>query len=196
MKKARNLFDTGRIHVTTMKLKIGDQAPPFHVLNLVGADLTVPTGQWIHLQFRRFAGCPICNLHLRSFVRQADRLNASGIHEIVVFHSSREAMRPYFNDLPFDSVGDPDKILYERYGVEESPKAKASLKAVEAALKGMLITKPTTKVEGGTNGLPADFLIDPSGRIVALKYGQHAADHWEVDELLALKAKFANPVAA
>jgi hypothetical protein len=24
----------------------------------------------IHLQFRRYAGCPICNLHLRSFVER------------------------------------------------------------------------------------------------------------------------------
>lgn len=30
----------------------------------------------IHLQFRRFAGCPICNLHLRSIVRRHDEITA------------------------------------------------------------------------------------------------------------------------
>ena len=27
----------------------------------------------VHLQFRRFAGCPVCNLHLRSIVRRHGR---------------------------------------------------------------------------------------------------------------------------
>jgi hypothetical protein len=35
-------------------------------------------------------------------------------------------------------------------------------------------------------GLPADFLIAPSGRINAVKYGADAYDQWSVDELLTL----------
>ena len=35
-------------------------------------------------------------------------------------------------------------------------------------------------------GLPADFLIAPSGRIKAVKYGTDAYDQWSVDELLTL----------
>ena len=35
-------------------------------------------------------------------------------------------------------------------------------------------------------GLPADFLIAPSGRINAVKYGTDAYDQWSVDELLTL----------
>jgi hypothetical protein len=37
-------------------------------------------------------------------------------------------------------------------------------------------------------GLPADFLIASDGRILAAKYGRHANDQWEVDELLQLAA--------
>lgn len=33
----------------------------------------------VHLQFRRFAGCPFCSLHLRSFVRRHDEI---GIKEL------------------------------------------------------------------------------------------------------------------
>ena len=40
------------------------------------------------------------------------------------------------------------------------------------------------KAENGIQGLPADFLVDARGRVVACKYGQHADDHWEVDDLL------------
>jgi len=34
--------------------------------------------------------------------------------------------------------------------------------------------------------MPADFLISPSGRINAVKYGTDAYDQWSVDELLNL----------
>jgi hypothetical protein len=35
-------------------------------------------------------------------------------------------------------------------------------------------------------GLPADFLIEPDGRVRAARYGRHANDQWSVDELLSL----------
>ena len=38
-------------------------------------------------------------------------------------------------------------------------------------------------------GLPADFLLDPTGLIKAVKYGEHAYDQWEVDEVIALAAR-------
>jgi hypothetical protein len=85
----------------------------------------------VHLQFRRFAGCPICNLHMRSISRRHDEIVAAGVREVVVFHSSADAMREF-------------------------------------------------------QGLPADFLIGPDGRVLAVKYGSHADDQWSVDELLDL----------
>jgi hypothetical protein len=33
--------------------------------------------------------------------------------------------------------------------------------------------------------LPADFLIGSDGLVIACKYGDHANDHWSVDEVLA-----------
>lgn len=38
--------------------------------------------------------------------------------------------------------------------------------------------------EGGYNGLPGDFLIDESNRIVAAHYGQHADDSWDVGDVI------------
>ncbi len=35
-------------------------------------------------------------------------------------------------------------------------------------------------------GLPADFLFDLNGRVLAGKYGQHADDQWSVEEVIAL----------
>jgi hypothetical protein len=43
---------------------------------------------------------------------------------------------------------------------------------------------PPMRPPGGSLGLPADFLIDRDGRVIASKYGAHADDQWSVDELL------------
>ncbi|MEE3918755.1 hypothetical protein V2I01_10735 [Micromonospora sp. BRA006-A] len=51
-----------------------------------GVDLPDPD-RLIHLQFRRFAGCPVCNLHLRSIVRRHAEIEAAGVREVVLFHS-------------------------------------------------------------------------------------------------------------
>jgi hypothetical protein len=47
---------------------------------------------------------------------------------------------------------------------------------------------------GGPFGLPADFLIEPSGRISAVKYGTDAYDQWSVDELLGLAKGVASQI--
>lgn len=38
-------------------------------------------------------------------------------------------------------------------------------------------------------GLTADFLIDPRGQILSHRYGRHAGEQWEVDELLLLTGR-------
>jgi hypothetical protein len=54
----------------------------------------------IHLQFRRFAGCPACNLHLRAFARYGGELAAAGVREVVVFHSKAVELLPYYHTQP------------------------------------------------------------------------------------------------
>ncbi|MFF9031088.1 peroxiredoxin-like family protein [Streptomyces iakyrus] len=150
----------------------------------------------VHLQFRRFAGCPVCHLHLRSVVRRHAEIEAAGVREVVVFHSPAEELLRHTADLPFAVVADPGKRLYAEFGVESAPRALLSPRAwgpvVRAVLRGgreVLRGRerlPATRQPGGRLGLPADFLIGTDGRIVAAKYGEHAYDQWPVDELLRL----------
>ena len=150
----------------------------------------------IHLQFRRFAGCPICNLHLRSFAIRHDEILAADIHEVIVFHSSATELRKYEGDLPFDLIADPTRILYREFGVETTPRALLDPRAWPAIIRGVVTATtavlrkqkaaPPAEPEGGRLGLPADFLIAPDGRVLASKLGKHADDQWSVDELLAL----------
>jgi hypothetical protein len=150
----------------------------------------------VHLQLRRFAGCPVCNLHLRSVAARSDEITAAGVQEVVVFHSTVEDLRPHAADLPFPVVADPDKVLYLALGVESSKRSILSprvwptiLRAIGATIVGTVRgtdRPPSLFPRGGRYGLPGDFLIAPDGTVLAAKYGVHADDQWSVDELLDL----------
>jgi len=172
---------------TTSRRSIGERVPPFSLETLSHGRIRVPDGRYTHLQFRRFAGCPVCNLHLRTFSAHLPRLDAVGVRTIAFFHSSEASMRPYQGELPLAVVPDPDRRWYEAFGVEESTLSVAHPSAMWAGLKG-LATVPSSPIvgEGGHSGLPADFLIDATGAIVAVRYGSHANDQWSVDEVIAL----------
>lgn len=92
------------------QLLAGEKFPPVSARNIHGAQILIPAETaLVHLQFRRFAGCPICNLHLQSFVRRIGEISGQGIKEVVVFHSSDAELLPYQGDFPFDVIGDPEK---------------------------------------------------------------------------------------
>lgn len=156
-----------------------------------GADVAIPARDAIiHLQFRRFAGCPICSLHLRETARRHQEIAAAGVREIVLFHSDAEQLRTYQADLPFAVVADPERIVYADFGVGSSPAAVLHPRAFVAAARGLRTTGLKGALSPGEDhtGRPADFLIDTDGTVRARKYGSHADDQWSVDELLALVA--------
>ena len=176
--------------------RVGDVFPTLELTATSGQRVPIPDpeGDSIHLQFRRFAGCPICNLRLRTIVTRYDEIRARGIREVVVFHSTAKELAKHEAEMPFPLIPDPERELYRRLGVDRGPRSLLSRGALRAALAGeaAAIRKRSTtrgpvgpvKPTGGRLGLPADFLIAPSGRIAALKYGRHAYDQWTVDELL------------
>jgi peroxiredoxin len=170
-----------------MKFKAGDMLPPTTMKAVSGEVINLPDAKrLVHLQFRRFVDCPICNTHIAESRRRAREIEAAGIKEVIVFHSSPKSIRSYQKDVPFLMVGDPDKAFYRSFGVETSL-GFMSLKALGAGLRGMAHGHFALRVVGGGPlGLPADFLIAPSGRINAVKYGTDAYDQWSVDELLTL----------
>jgi peroxiredoxin len=146
----------------------------------------------VHLQFRRYAGCPVCNLHLRSIARRHDDLASAGIREVAVFHSSAETMLDFQGELPFAVIADPHKRLYNEFGVGKmSPLAALDPRSWRAAARA-LTRSPSLRGATGKGeehmGLPADFLIRCDGRLLAAKYGKYADDHWSVDDILTLAA--------
>ena len=149
----------------------------------------------VHLQFRRFAGCPVCNLHLHSIVQRHGEIRAASIREVIVFHTNAEELLEHAGYLPFDVIADPEKYLYADFGVEFGPRAlldprawipilRGVIRSVRALFRGQPV--PSVNPHGGRFGLPADFLIAPDGRVLACKYGSHAYDQWSVDDILTL----------
>jgi hypothetical protein len=172
-----------------MRLAAGDDFPPHQLTSITGDAIAVPDQQQlVHLQLRRFAGCPVCNLHLRSMVVRSDEIARAGVEEVVVFHSDPDELRRY-----------SDKQLYREFGVESGPLAVLKPGAWPGIIGGLgrslsaIVRRreppPPLKPHGGSLGFPADFLIASDGRVLASKYGEHAYDQWSVDELLTLAGK-------
>lgn len=96
-------------------------------------------------------------------------------------------MLKYQAELPFVALSDPGFELYRRFGVERSVRAMLHPKALWGAMAGTLSGGPSGTPSGTSPlGLPADFLIASSGKVVACHYGSHANDQWSVDQLLEL----------
>lgn len=177
-----------------MRVKPGDTIDPDEVHTIKGATVALPDPESVvHLQFRRFAGCPICNVHLQTIIKRHDEIAAVGIREVVLFHSTPEEFAEYVDDMPFDLVADPDRTLYRRFGVETSIRSVVDLRSMTPVLKGLKDPALRGKLRlkdglhtanGGHMGLPADILIGRDGTVIAAKYGKHAGDQWSVDELL------------
>lgn len=181
------------------RLGPGDRTPQHRFKPLQGEEIDITSLERpVHLQFRRFAGCPICQLHLRSFVQRADELRGK-VHEIVLFHSTEKELSKYVSDFPFPLVADPNKQLYKAFRVETSPLALMAVADIRrwrtvanmarATLPDVLRghrPPPPLLPKGGHLGLPADFLVFPDGGVHAAHYGRHADDQWSVDDLLQL----------
>jgi peroxiredoxin len=184
------LLERGMNAVAGQRITTGQQFPGIFASTVPGGWTSVPSGEpgHIHLQFLRFAGCPVCHLHLRTFAERHLEIHDAGIREVVVFHSDSDELLPHEGQFPFDVIADPRKVFYRDCGVGTSFSAlrpgvwPTFLKGIFA---GSIRSFPWTPT-GGWFGLPADFLIAADGTVKAAYYGEHANDHWSVDEVLGL----------
>jgi peroxiredoxin len=170
------------------KINLGAFIVPHKLETISATHVDVPAVQHItHIQFRRFASCPICNLHIHSFIDRHLELVAAGVQEIAVFHSSAEQMLEIGSEVPFAMISDPTKKLYKSFGVESSVLSIINPAAWASGVTGLIKFKQLPFEKGqGLFGLPADFLVAKTGEVLAVKYGTHADDHWEVDDVLRL----------
>lgn len=175
---------------TTRRLSVGETLEPLRLETLAHGTLEVPAKGLVHLQFRRFAGCPVCSLHVRSFALGKSLLDVAGVQTVAFFHSSAEKLARFHAELPFSVVPDPERRWYHRFGVERSFAGLLHPSVGLAALRG-IAAGPSAPfaLDEDHNGLPADFLVASTGRVEAVKYGSNANDSWSLEEVLDLAAK-------
>jgi hypothetical protein len=97
------------------------------------------------------------------------------------------------NDLsssPYALIADPKRNWYKQFGVKTSLMSVLNPIVWPYGMKGALlkihkILKCFPRGDESMLGLPAEFLIDETGRLIDVKYGSHAYDQWTVDELIA-----------
>jgi peroxiredoxin len=182
------------------QMNVGTHLNHLELATIQGKPVQIPNPeQLVHLQFRRYAGCPICNMHMRSISQRHDEILAAGVREVVVFHSSAETMLEFQGELPFAVIADPDKKLYVEFGVKSSLKAVLNPRAPLAGFRARSVVRSPLGAMGiGEEhlGLPADFLIAPDGLVLSAKYGKYAGDQWSVDELLNLAKLHSRQLAA
>lgn len=164
------------------KCKAGDTAPAFQVKDIQNREINLENyrGRKVLLSFYRYASCPLCNLRISELLGKQAAWKAGGLDLIAVFQSPESSIDRYVGKqgIPFPVIADPGRKLYDQYGVHaDLLKFAASAlhpeKLLQAAKKGFF----PGKVENKVAMIPADFLIDESGKIFLAYYGKDASDH-------------------
>ena len=131
------------------EVNVGNLLKHRELLTIHGEPVQVPEPErLVHLQFRRYAGCPICNMHLRSVSQRHEEILAAAIREVVVFHSSAETMLEFQGELPFAVIADPAKKLYAEFGVESSLKAVLNPRAPLAGFRARSVVHSVRRAIG------------------------------------------------
>jgi thioredoxin-dependent peroxiredoxin len=170
-----------------MRLVPGQPAVPFTAETIDGTTISLAqfSGRALLLMFFRYASCPMCNLRLHDLVRHYAPLEERGLQAVAVFHSSASSIRAHAGArrYPFPLVADPEFRVYRAYQVERSwPRLLMSM-----ALPRFYVDWVRSMAHGFWGGvawemakMPADFLIDPAGRIAIAHYGRDIGDHLQI----------------
>jgi thioredoxin-dependent peroxiredoxin len=175
---------------SVMRSQLNQQAPIFRTTDVNGSliDLTSLRGRQIYLSFERNTGCPVCNLRTHELLKRGQYFLDRDIVVIMVYESSPEKMREYLGRevYPFHFVADPKNELYNKYGVERSMgKVMKSMLygIIGKVMKGKKLFKKPMKQDGHPDRIPAEFLIDPEGKIRLAHYGGYIGDHLPFDDV-------------
>ena len=175
-----------------MRLINNNIAPDFtHFdLNNVIFKLSKPRKKLLLLAFFRYASCPLCNLRVHELIKNQHALK-DDLDIIAVFQSPPNKIKQYVGKqaIPFHVLPDPEKKLYQLYGVESSWPGfgKAWTIKISQVFDAVLKHKylPGT-VEGEINRIPADFIIGTDNKIIKAYYGNDIGDYLPLVDIFSL----------
>lgn len=174
-----------------MKLNTNQTAPNFETLDIYGKKISLSEfkGHKVLLGFFRNVNCPFCNLRVHELLKLKEKLDEKNFKMIFLFESKPNVLKMsiFHQEIsPIPLIGDPEKIIYNQFGVEKSllkmvstffqPGIFADVKASKA------LNLPEDK-DASVTLMPADFLVDENGKIVKAYYGSNLRDHISMQEI-------------
>ncbi|MGJ3234877.1 redoxin domain-containing protein [Marivirga sp.] len=175
-----------------MKLKEGDSVPDFIAKDIFDRDIIMSDlrGNKIFLAFFRNVNCPFCNMRVHQLSKKQKELTKAGLKMVFFFESStqhlqRSIFHKEVSEVPL--IGDPEKEVYKRYGIESSIFKTMSTFLHKGAFakkkEGEKFNVPEDKEKNDDTLIPADFLIDENCKIVKAYYGKNVSDHLDIKEI-------------
>lgn len=172
-----------------MSLQAGDIAPDFETQDIFGNPIQLKdyAGKKIFVAFHRYAACPFCNLRTEQIIQYAPLWQSKGLAMIAFFQSPASSIVKNVGrqEPPYPVIGDPDRIIYNRYFVE-SDKMKAAATLPKTLIAGVMARLGSDKISGDGDDtlIPAEFLINPDLTIHTAYYGENIADHIPIKRIV------------
>ncbi|WP_242371130.1 peroxiredoxin-like family protein [Anaeromyxobacter sp. SG26] len=177
-----------------MKLRVGDRAPAVVLEALDGSRLQcqVPRGPVV-VSFTRHAGCPVCQLHVGRIAAAMPEFEALSCAVWMVFQSAPARLQAAMAEWRpgFLAVADPGAVLYDAFGVGASLSGYLHPRSMLALVRATRAGKRHRRFEGRETQMPADFVLDRTGRIVLAHVGRSVGDDVPVATLLGTVAESA-----
>jgi peroxiredoxin len=171
-----------------MELRVGVRAPALVMEALDGSRLDCgQPGGAVVVSFTRYAGCPVCQLHVGRVAAAMPEFRARSCAVWMVFQSTPERLQPAMDGWQpgFAAVADPAARWYDAFGVGPKLAGYVYPRSLRALGRAMLASKRHGRFEGRETQMPADFVIDRAGRIAFAHYGRDVGDHAAAATLLA-----------
>jgi peroxiredoxin Q/BCP len=171
-----------------MRLKVGDRAPAVVLQSLDGSRLDCGRpGAPAVVSFTRYAGCPVCQLHVGRIAAAMAEFRARSCGVFVVFQSAPARLEAAMAEWKpgFSAVADPAAAVYDAFGAAKSLSGYLRPGSLLAWGQSIMAGKRHGRFEGRELQMPADFVIDGGGRIGLAHYGGHVGDDVPLSALLA-----------
>ncbi|WP_370086221.1 redoxin domain-containing protein [Ekhidna sp.] len=182
------LSDKGRI-----TLEINAPAPIFKLNDIFDREIDLSTykGKKVLIAFFRHAGCPFCNTRVHSLIKHQEELKAKGLEMIFFFESKKKILLSsnfHRSVSPIPLISDPEKLWYDKYGVESSALKSSKShftsffqKVFEAKKKNL----PMHWMSGheSIKTIPAEFLMDQYGMIRKVHYAKGLRDRMAMETI-------------
>ncbi|WP_077609707.1 peroxiredoxin-like family protein [Clostridium sp. Marseille-P2415] len=176
------------------KIYVNDRMPDFTFSTPFRKDVRMSEaadGKKVALVFLRYYGCTLCQYDLAQYVRNYEKIQASGGKLLVVLQSDPDLLKEELGSedaLPFEIICDPEEELYREFEIlpaasEKDIAGPATMLKVE---KAMAAGFSHGRYEGEELQLPASFVLLPDLTVTFAHYAKVLDDIPDADQLAKL----------